>query len=120
MECPISVPINGQRSYNKLVFEPNDINLYRIERSDLYYLYNKDEYYVHKGIQIKENEELSMGINNYEIARTLRQTEVYPPTNNLMVSHERISAENINIKTLEFRVEYSNKQLSLGLAPEWD
>lgn len=120
LDCPISVPINGQRSYNKLVFEPNDINLYRIERSDLYYLYNKDEYYVHKGIQIKENEELSMGINNYEIARTLRQTEVYPPTNNLMVSHERISAENINIKTLEFSVEYSNKQLSLGLAPEWD
>lgn len=117
LECPISAPINGDRKYSKLVFNPYDINLYRIKRSELT---KKEEYIVTLGVQIKENEELSKGINNYEIARTLRQTEVYPPTNNLMVSHERISAENINIKTLEFRVEYSNKQLSLGLAPEWD
>lgn len=116
LECPISAPINGDRKYSKLVFNPYDINLYRIKRSELT---KKEEYIVTLGVQIKENEELSMGINNYEIARILRQTEVYPPTNNLMVSHERISAENINIKTLEFRVEYSNKQLSLGLAPEW-
>ena len=117
LECPISAPINGDRKYSKLVFNPYDINLYRIKRSELT---KKEEYIVTLGVQIKENEELSKGINNYEIARILRQTEVYPPTNNLMVSHERISAENINIKTLEFRVEYSNKQLSLGLAPEWD
>lgn len=116
LECPISAPINGDRKYSKLVFNPYDINLYRIKRSELT---KKEEYIVTLGVQIKENEELSKGINNYEIARTLRQTEVYPPTNNLMVSHERISAENINIKTLEFRVDYSNKQLSLGLAPEW-
>ena len=117
LECPISAPLNGDRKYSKLVFNPNDIDLYRIKRSELT---KKEEYIVTLGVQIKENEELSKGINNYEIARILRQTEVYPPTNNLMVSRERISAENINIKTLEFRVEYSNKQLSLGLAPEWD
>lgn len=73
MECPLSVPENGSRVFKELVFEPNDINLYRIDRRDFYNLYNKDEYYVYEGMQIKDNEELSKGINNYEITRKLRQ-----------------------------------------------